>query len=106
MKIVKKQNVGVQIVYNTNVSKVNNYVGNGVINHNCIIDETYQGEIGINIHNVGNTIQAITPGQKIIQFILIPVLYDTIDEVNNIDELYNGLVTSRGSGGFGSSGLN
>lgn len=70
-----------------------------------VVDEDYQGEIHFDIHNIGNTPQEILPDQKIVQFLLIPVSYEPIEIANNIDELYSGKTTNRGSGGFGSTGL-
>lgn len=69
----------------------------------CVCDEEYQGEIHINLHNVGISGQTIQPGQKIAQFILVPVFYDTIEEVSTKEELYNNIITTRGEGGFGST---
>ncbi len=44
----------------------------------------------------------ILPGEKIIQFILIPISYDMMNEVP-LENLYPE-VSERGSGGFGSTG--
>lgn len=71
----------------------------------CVIDESYQGEIYINLINIGKEPQVINPGDKIIQFICLPINYVKIEEVTNEFELYNGIVTTRGEGGFGSTGL-
>lgn len=71
-----------------------------------IVDEDYQGEIHIHIINCGRKDVMIKPGMKIAQFILVPVLYDTIEEVTSEDKLYNGVETQRGKGGFGSTGEN
>jgi dUTP pyrophosphatase len=67
-----------------------------------VCDEDYQGEIHIHVINVGSVDQLITPGQKLIQFVLVPVFYDTIEEVP-FEELYS-VETERGVGGFGSTG--
>ena len=64
-----------------------------------IVDEDYQGEIHIHLVNVGNEYVTIKPGTKIAQFILVPVNYDTIEEVP-LDELYNSK-SVRGERGFG-----
>ncbi len=77
--------------------KKNLYVGASVV------DEDYQGEIHINLTNVGREEVEINPGEKIIQFILLPVFYDTIEEVE-LENLYAG-ATTRGEGGFGSTGV-
>ena len=69
-----------------------------------VVDETYQGEIHICIFNTGNDVVHISPGEKLIQFILIPVLYSETEEVDNLEELYKNHNSNRGSGGFGSTG--
>ena len=69
-----------------------------------IVDEDYQGEIHIHLVNVGNTAVTIKPGMKIAQFILVPVLYETVEVVPEI-ELFNE-VSDRGDGGFGSTDKN
>ena len=69
----------------------------------CVVDEDYQGEIHINLTNVGTEVVKISGGEKIIQFILLPVFYDTIEEVA-IENLYEE-ETIRGEGGFGSTGV-
>lgn len=66
-----------------------------------IVDEDYQGEIHIHLINIGNSSVIIRPGMKIAQFILVPVLYDDIEEVPEA-QLYSS-TTSRGEGGFGST---
>ncbi len=68
----------------------------------CVVDEDYQGEIHINLTNVGNNSVEINSGEKIIQFILLPVFYDIIEEVS-VENLYEE-ETARGEGGFGSTG--
>lgn len=69
-----------------------------------VVDADYQGEIHIHIINVGRYPVKIKPGFKIAQFILVPVVYDTVEEVGSEDELYNGEASERGTGGFGSTG--
>ena len=69
----------------------------------CVVDEDYQGEIHINLTNVGREEVEINSGEKIIQFILLPVFYDTIEEVE-LENLYTE-TTTRGEGGFGSTGV-
>lgn len=68
-----------------------------------ICDEDYQGEIHIHLINISNKNTTIQRGQKIIQFILVPVFYDSINEVK-LEELYNGN-TERREGAFGSTGI-
>ena len=68
----------------------------------CVIDVGYQGEVHINLQNVGTEEQYINPGDKIIQFVLLQLGEHTVVEVPE-DELYE-TESSRGEGGFGSSG--
>jgi len=65
-----------------------------------VVDEDYTGEIHIHVFNAGRGLSVITPGQKLIQFILIPVNYEGVEEVVELDSIE----TERGEGGFGSTG--
>lgn len=69
----------------------------------CVVDEDYQGEIHIHLMNTGNGMVTLSPGEKIIQFLLMPIVYTPVDIVETEDELWNGKETERGSGGFGST---
>jgi len=66
----------------------------------CVIDSGYDGEVFINLHNLGHTTQKIFPGDKVAQVVLIPI--ETCDFVA-VDEPINNQ-SSRGDGGFGSTG--
>ncbi|MBP04500.1 MAG: dUTP diphosphatase [Euryarchaeota archaeon] len=68
-----------------------------------VVDEDYQGEIHINLMNVSDKEVVISPGEKIIQFLLVPVFYDSIEVVEE-ENLFKA-VTERGTGGFGSTGV-
>lgn len=65
-----------------------------------VVDEDYQGVIHLSLVNTSEDIVKINYGQKIIQFLLIPVFYDTVEEVT---ELFT-KASERGEGGFGSTG--
>lgn len=67
---------------------------------NCtgVIDSDYRGEVKVSLHNDSDEVRVVTPNQKIAQLVISPFLEVTFDEVNDLDE------TSRGSGGFGSTG--
>ena len=69
----------------------------------CIVDEDYQGEIHLNLTNVGESSTEIVSGEKLVQFVLLPVFYDTIEEVE-VENLYQE-TSERGEGGFGSTGV-
>jgi len=67
----------------------------------CVVDEDYEGEIHLHMINTSDKDQTIVTGQKLVQFVLIPVAYFDIEEVEDIQSRN----TQRGSGGFGSTGL-
>ena len=68
----------------------------------CVVDCGYQGELHINLTNVSAEDQTIAAGDKIVQFVLLPLGDPSIELVkeNNLYET----VSTRGEGGFGSSG--
>lgn len=70
-----------------------------------VIDSGYDGEIFINLHNVGHRLQKIANGDKIAQLVMIPVVPFRAVERSE-DSLYNGGITisNRGSGALGSTG--
>ena len=70
----------------------------------CVIDETYTGEIHIDIKNVGSAAQVLNPGDKIIQLLCIEMNYVSVEVAETEDELFADLETERGAGGFGSTG--
>ena len=69
-----------------------------------VVDEDYQGEVHINLVNTGRDIAYLSQDDKILQFVLIPVLYAQLHEVPNLQELYP-TQTERGAGAFGSTGV-
>lgn len=69
----------------------------------CVIDEDYQGEIHLHVYNFGTGVETISPSEKLVQMILIPVFYDSITTVEE-SSLFRS-TTERGSGGFGSTGV-
>ena len=64
-----------------------------------IIDSTYRGEIHVVMINLSENIVEIKQGQKIAQMLLLPCY--TGQEIFEIENLSS---SSRGSGGFGSTG--
>lgn len=67
----------------------------------CVVDEDYEGEVHIHMINTSSKEQVIATGQKLIQFVLIPVSYFDVEVVDEIQSRN----TERGTGGFGSTGL-
>ena len=68
----------------------------------CVVDSVYDGEIYVNLHNIGTKPQVIEPGQKIAQAVLVPLCIPELKELHT-DNIYE-TQTERGSGGFGSTG--
>lgn len=64
-----------------------------------VVDAGYRGEVMIVVLNVSETPIQISRGQKLAQILIQPVVSGTIQEVESLDD------SSRGTGGFGSTGL-
>ena len=67
----------------------------------CVVDEDYEGEIHLHMINTSDKEQVVATGQKLVQFVLVPVSYFDVEEVDGLPQRN----TERGSGGFGSTGL-
>ncbi len=73
----------------------------------CVIDSGYDGEVFINLHNIGQTDQIIESHQKIAQVVMIPVVHFRAMERNSGDDLYGWYpitISERGDGALGSTG--
>jgi dUTP pyrophosphatase len=68
----------------------------------CVVDPGYDGEVYVNLHNLGLNTQYLHPGDKIAQAVLIPIVHCGIEEVFDAEIL--NIDSARGSGGFGSTG--
>lgn len=66
----------------------------------CVIDEDYEGEIHLHVIKVTHGSTLVSPGMKLVQLVLVPVNYENIEVVDEL-EARN---TLRGTGGFGSTG--
>ena len=62
------------------------------------IDADYRGEIGVILINLSNEIQVLSPGDRIAQMVIAPVMQISWEPVTELT------ATSRGAGGFGSTG--
>ena len=72
----------------------------------CVIDAGYDGEVLINLHNIGTEAQVVDPYTKIAQLIMVPVVHFRALETHGGD-LYNWYpiaISDRAAGGFGSTG--
>lgn len=67
---------------------------------NCtgVCDSDYRGEYIVAIHNDSDVVREITPHERIAQLVVIPYLYVDFKETDELSD------TSRGEGGFGSTG--
>lgn len=68
-----------------------------------VVDEDYKGQIHLSLVNTSDDIVYINCGQKIVQFVLIPVNYEMPEEVNSEEELFT-RDSERGEGAFCSTG--
>lgn len=64
-----------------------------------IIDFDYKGEILLAFHNIGDTTEIISPGERLAQMILLPYVTYNIVETDELTD------TERGEGGIGSTGV-
>lgn len=63
-----------------------------------LIDEGYTGEIIVKLYNHSSVTHRVRKGDKISQLVIIPVRYEDIELVEELEE------TERGDHGFGSTG--
>jgi dUTP pyrophosphatase len=73
---------------------------NGIVLGNLVglIDSDYQGPLMISVWNRGTAAFTINPGDRIAQMVFVPVVQVGFEVVEDFS------TTSRGAGGFGSSG--
>lgn len=72
-----------------------------VLNAPGTIDEDYRGEVAVLLVNLGREPITIGPGERIAQLVVAPVVRVAVVECESADELG---ATTRGEGGFGSTG--
>ncbi|MES1924611.1 dUTP diphosphatase [Salinisphaera sp. T31B1] len=63
-----------------------------------LIDSDYQGPLMVSAWNRGTRAFTIEPGERIAQFVLVPVVAAELEIVDGFDD------SERGVGGFGSTG--
>ena len=73
---------------------------NGIVLGNLVglIDSDYQGPLMVSCWNRGSAPFTVNPGDRIAQMVIVPVVHVDFEVVENFP------ATSRGAGGFGSSG--
>ena len=63
-----------------------------------VVDSDYRGEVKVVLLNHSKQPQTLAPGERVAQFVITPVLTPAYEEVEELTD------TSRGAGGFGSTG--
>ena len=63
-----------------------------------VVDSDYRGEVKVVLLNHSKQPQTLEPGERVAQFVITPVLTPAYEEVEELTD------TSRGAGGFGSTG--
>ncbi|MFT4021006.1 MAG: dUTP diphosphatase [Acinetobacter sp.] len=63
-----------------------------------LIDSDYQGELMISVWNRGQTTFTLEPGERLAQYVLVPVVHAEFEQVEEF------VATERGAGGFGHTG--
>jgi len=71
-----------------------------------VVDSGYNGEVFINLHNVGNERQVVMAYIKIAQLVMIPVIpFRAVESRNgNLYDWYPITISERGDGSLGSTG--
>ncbi|MFH1706565.1 MAG: dUTP diphosphatase [Planctomycetota bacterium] len=64
-----------------------------------VVDSGYRGEVKVVLKNLGDADLAVTVGMRIAQMLVQPVAAATLEFVTELDN------SSRGEGGFGSTGI-
>ncbi|EPF79872.1 dUTP diphosphatase [Acinetobacter rudis] len=63
-----------------------------------LIDSDYQGELMVSVWNRGQTTFTLEPGERLAQYVLVPVMQAQFDIVDDF------VASDRGAGGFGHTG--
>ena len=71
----------------------------------CVVDSGYEGEVFVNLHNIGNEEQVVEPHTKIAQVVMTPVVSFRAMETTNPDLYgwYPITISDRGDGALGST---
>ena len=74
----------------------------------CVVDSGYDGEVFVNLHNIGTEPQVIEPHTKIAQVVMTPVISFRALETQNPDLYgwYPITISDRGDGALGSTDAN
>jgi len=72
----------------------------------CVVDSGYEGEVFVNLHNIGTEVQHLAPGDKVAQAVVVPVVHARFvaSDTPDIYEWYPITISERGDGALGSTG--
>lgn len=73
--------------------------GIALINGVGVIDSDYRGELKVPLHNHSEEDFTVSPGDRVAQMVVTPVLLPEIAEAETLSD------SERGTGGFGSTGI-
>jgi len=71
-----------------------------------VVDSGYEGEVFVNLHNIGTIVQVLKPGAKIAQAVIVPVVHARFvaSDSPDIYDWYPITISERGDGALGSTG--
>ena len=70
----------------------------------CVVDSGYDGEVFVNLHNIGDSGQVIEPQTKIAQAVLVPVVhFRAVETQAELYDWYPITLSERGDGALGST---
>jgi dUTP pyrophosphatase len=70
----------------------------------CVVDSGYDGEVFVNLHNIGDAGQIIEPQTKIAQAVLVPVVhFRALETQGELYDWYPITISDRGDGALGST---
>jgi len=70
----------------------------------CVVDSGYDGEVFVNLHNIGDAGQIIEPQTKIAQAVLVPVVhFRAVETQGELYDWYPITISDRGDGALGST---
>ena len=72
----------------------------------CVVDSGYEGEVFVNLHNIGTETQILSPGDKIAQAVIVPVVHVRFiaSATPDVYDWYPITISNRGDGALGSTG--
>ena len=72
----------------------------------CVVDSGYDGEVFVNLHNIGKTSAVLEPGHRVAQAVIVPVVHARFvaSETPDIYDWHPITISNRADGALGSTG--